>query len=356
MIESAVLRELRTALVEKDPERTGVLPWEEVSSSLAHFNIVLSGESLILTKQYFVTESGVRYQELLRNLHASLTDGGRTWRVYRPSYTFESRNLRESEGNTMVRKCSYTPPPPVVRTPSVITQLQSDRVDYLTLGLARETFQRLDRDRTGTLTPTVFEQCFRTRHISPTSRRLLMDQSKNEYGLVEFAKFNQLIENYKYAPLKQRREQRHRDIEESCGLLPEQPEDVSLDRRVTANLQKVSQKLKEKYSSSLRAFRACRRGAAVGIDQFTTEMAYLGLNFPPEETKELFTQVSQGSPHLSFELFQSLFEARTPRRLPLLPTTTAAVQDQLKSDAKRLGVSPLRRRVKRPARKQTLQM
>ena len=374
MIESAVLRELRTTLGKKDEEKTGVLPWEVVQETFVRSNVVLGADSQILAKQYFSSEDGVRYQELLRNLHTSLTDGIRTWRVYKPAYTTESRNLRESEANTMVRKVSVTPPPPAAPVVSVINQLQNDRVDYLSLGLARETFQRLDRDMTGRLSPSVFEQCFRSRHISPLSRRLIMEQSKDAAGQVEFARFNQLIENYKYAPLKNRRALRRRDTEESVQPYSDSKgDDAPPSKRVASNLQKISAKLKEKFSSSLRAFRAFRKGEGLGMEQFTTEIANLGMNFSPEETKELFVCLAQGQTHLSFDLFNSCFEATPPpssRPLPQLSLTPDIPLTSSKhahaptppslaygfpssqkahispySYITRIGVSPLRRRV-----------
>lgn len=312
MIESSVLREVRTQLLSLDLSRAGTLHWDLIQSTLHTAGVDLAADNLLTITQFFAESSGVRYQELLRNLHASLSDGVRTWRVYRPTYTFESRNLRESEGNTMVRKAVLTPVPPAEpKAPSLIAQLQSDQVDYLSLTLARENFKRLDCENTGLLTPQAFESCFRARNISPTSLKSITAQSMNASGQVDLSKFNQIMEQYKFAPIRGSISPHRKQSEDHhIRLTPILP---GPNKHLSTIMEALSAKLKAKYKSAAAAFRAFSHGQIVDANHFATEVDNLGLDLPETDLLELFTYISQGSSEVPFEQFNAVFEASRPQ-------------------------------------------
>lgn len=320
MIESSVIREVRSQLLSLDITRAGTLPWDLIQSTLHTLGVDLAAENLLIITQFFAESSGVRYQELLRNLHASLNDGVRTWRVYKPTYTFESRNLRESEGNTMVRKTVLTPMPPTEpKAPSLIAQLQSDQVDYLSLTLARENFKRLDCENTGLLTPQAFESCFRARNISPTSLKSLTVQSMNVNGQVDLSKFSQIIEQYKFAPIRGSISPHRKQSEDHhIRMTPTLP---GPNKHLSAVMEALSGKLKAKYKSAAAAFRAFSHGQMVDSHHFATEVDNLGLDLSETDLQELFNYISQGSTEVPFEQFSAVFEASRPQPVarPLVP-------------------------------------
>lgn len=318
MIESAVIRELRSQFLTLDPDHTGILTWTSVNPVLHSVGIDLTDDNLQLITQCFSDSTGIRYQELLRNLHASLCDGVRTWRVYRPAYTFESRNLRESDGNTLVRKTVLSPVRPVEqKAPSLMTQLQSENVDYLSLGLARENFKRLDLTHTGQLTPTAFESCFRGRNISPFSVKLLTTHSLDHSGNIDFSRFNQIVEKYKFAPVKV--SPRRKESADHYGKL--NVEGNAPNKRLAGKMEELSMKLKAKYRSAAAAFRAFSHGQGLTLHQFSSEVDNLGVDISSSDMQELFAYISQGDSDLGFEGFNAVYEASRPVKVPRMSLT-----------------------------------
>jgi len=232
--------------------------------------------------------------------------------VYKPAYTFESRNLRESDGNTMVRKAILAPKLPTEpKTPSLITQLQSDQVDYLSLTLARENFKRLDAENTGELTTQAFESCFRARNISPTSLKSITAQSTNSAGKIDLRKFSQIIEQYKFAPFKTSISPHRKQSEDHhLRLTPILP---GPNKHLSAVMETLSAKLKAKYKSAAAAFRTFSHGQTVDFHHFATEVDNLGLDLSDTDLQELFTYISQGNNEVPFEQFNAMYEASRPQ-------------------------------------------
>lgn len=339
MIESAVIHEVRAQLLSLDSNRTGTLPWPQIHTTLQASGVTLDTENLAVITQFFAEVAGVRYQELLRNLHASLSDGVRTWRVYKPAYTFESRNLRESEGNTMVRKTLLTPVPPAEpKAPSLISQLQSDKVDYLSLTLARENFKRLDAEGVGVLTPQAFESCFRARNISPTSLKSLTAQSLNASGQVDLSKFTQIIEQYKFAPVKGSISPHRKQSEDHhIRLTPVFP---GPNKRLSEVMETLSAKLKAKYKSAAAAFRAFSHGQMIDINKFENGVDNLGMDLSDTDLQELFVYISQGTNEIPFEMFNAVFEASRPQPLSRHIVPRMALTPERFPSVRKSGVLP----------------